>query len=168
MRRLATPLHDRTPREVFREADSWAAVIDGLRHVKVAEDSMIRILAIGSPVPLIDAVQQRGFPGLRRTSIRGSVASYAYRRRYGRDERKSISGDFVVSASQHADVYLLAYVGGRSFLRHGITFLLDALYPRVARPFVTQNELHAPLSSTSHQARRPSDSRVFSEATIAF
>jgi hypothetical protein len=143
---------------VYREAKSWADVVEGLRHVKVPENEMIRVLVIGSPAPLIDAITERGFTGLK-GARRGTVAVFSYRRRYGRNSRKVAAGDFVVAPSEHGDVYFLAYVGGRGFLRFGLAPLIDRLYPKVARPFLTQSELQGVLRNLQ-RAVKPDALRI--------
>lgn len=142
VKRRTSPLLDRPAEDVFRDASSWADLVAGLRFISLGDNELVRVLVVGGHVSLSATLRERSFKGLRHLSHSGSVDVFSFRRTYGRTKRQVVKGAFAVTPSSHRDVFLIVYVGGRTFLKHGLTHLIDALYPWISRPFLTQIELH--------------------------
>ena len=155
MKRRAKPLLERTSRDIFRDAATWAEIANALPDAKLHDDDFVRVLALGSTAPLFDAIRSRGFNGLRELPTGSeNVAAFSFSRRYGKNDRHRVHGDFAVAPSHDADVYLLVYVGAPAFLDHGIEFLLDRLLPE-SRPTVSdagRTSCDRAKSATSNEA----------------
>ena len=128
-------------------ARSWPDVVSGLRDVHLADDELVHVIALGSVTPVADVLNEQAPTGLKKLAAHDSLAHYAYRRRFGREHQHEVAGEFLVVKCDDAPVSLIVYVGRPKFLRFGLDILLDRLYPRVARPFLAQRELHGLLQS---------------------
>lgn len=158
MKRHPTLL-DRSPHELFRSARSWSDVVEGARDVRLADNEFIHALAVGSTLPLAEALNERAFTGLREIHARDTISLFSYRRRFGRKDQHQVSGEFLTVRWDDGPIYLMVYAGAPSFLRWALNPLLDRVYPKVARPFLTQQELHD-LLRTVQKAVQPDQLRI--------
>jgi len=146
-KRHRTPLLERSSHDVLGGARSWAEVVSGFRDVRLADDEFVHVVALGSTAPVADVLNEQAATGLKKLTDHDSLVLYAYRRRFGRRLQHEVSGEFLSVECDQAPVALFVYVGRQKFVRFGLDMLLDRMYPRVARPFLAQQELHGLLRS---------------------
>lgn len=142
-------LFEKTSSTVFEALGDWGQVIEQLRQLRLEQRELIQLAVIGSRENLADFLRSdRSPPGLDCLNSTDRLTLFNYERRFGRDRQHREKGRFLLARSSVDFVYLMLFVAPPHFWRHGLSPLVDLLYPRAAPPFLTQAELHRLLKIT--------------------
>lgn len=145
MRRRPLSLFDKSSDTLFRDAHTWEALVAGLRDLRLEKNELIQAVAVGSHENLRQLLSEHADSGLRRLAENGDLSLFEYQRRFGRDNQHKVVVRFAVTKPSPEPISLFLFVAHTRQWRHGILPLIESLYPRAARPFLTQQELHTLL-----------------------
>ena len=107
---------------------------------------MIQAVVLGSNRDMPVYFQSKNAPaGLRHVESSQNLSLFHYQRKFGRDNRQSVSGEFLLARTASTTMYLLVFVSTTRFWRKAILPLTESLYPKASFPFLTQSELHSSL-----------------------
>jgi hypothetical protein len=136
-------LFERTSRTVLDGVRTWQQLLERLRDVRLQGRELIQVVLVGSDGDVPALLRSANAPpGLKCLDSTEGLALFEYRRKYGPGNRDSISGTFVITRAFRETMYALLFVAEPRFWRHGISPLVDSLYPRATCPFLTQSEIH--------------------------
>jgi hypothetical protein len=154
------PLFEKTGTNVFRNVHTWEGLVSNLRDLHLEQHERMHVAIIASKQDFAELLRSSQRPaGLEHVASADSLAVFHYERHFGREKQHGVSGDFVVAHPFAGSVHLVVFVSKPSFWRKGILPLLESLYPRAVRPFLTQHELHQILK-TLQRAVQPNGLRV--------
>jgi hypothetical protein len=143
MRRKPLSLFDKTTATVFQGVHTWDALSENLRTLHLDKNELIQVVAVGSNGSLPELLLSNFAPsGLTHLGTNGNLSLFEYHRRFGRQDEKRITVQFAVARPMPEPIYILLFVAQPQCWRNGILPLTESLYPRAARPFLTQSELH--------------------------
>lgn len=160
MRRKPPSLFEKTSQTIFRNLQTWEGLIESLGDLRLEENELIQLVAIGSKRSIPEILQSQPSPkGLQLLSSSKALSLFEYHRRFGRDNRHRVAGQFVIAHPTSEPIYIFLFIAEPRFWREGILPLTDSLYPKAARPFLTQSELHRLLKNVQ-KAIQPQRLRV--------
>lgn len=160
MKRKPLSLFDKTSETIFGDVQSWHHLVEASGDLRLGENELIQLAVIGSKQSLPELLRSSRAPsGVSHLVPGRDVELFEYRRSYGRERTHRVSGRFAVARTQSDYIYLVFFVNHRRFWQFGLSPLVDSMYPRVLRPFLTQSELHQLLKDLQ-KAIRPKALRV--------
>jgi len=143
VRRKNPSLFEKTSDTVLHNVQTWDALIERLQDVRLKNREMIQAVILGSNLDIPAYFQSKNAPaGIRHIESSPTLSLFQYQRRFGRDNRHIVSGEFLIARTASETMYLVVFVSAPSFWRNGIRPLAESLYPKASCPFLTQNELH--------------------------
>ena len=145
-------LFEKSSRSILGNVDTWQKFVDSTRDLKLENNEGVHVAVLGSKLDLFHYLKSAGVPGVHHLTAAEGLSLFSYQRRFGRVQRHSTSGMFLLSRTAHAHVYILLFVAESRFWRYGILPLIESLYPNVLRPFLTQHELYGSLKHIQREA----------------
>ena len=143
MPRKSPSLFDKTGQSIFQDLQTWERLVESLGDLRLENDELIQLVAIGSKQSIPELLQSQNAPkGLKLIGSAKGLSHFEYHRRFGRESQHRVSGQFVVAHPTSDPIYILLFVAEPRFWRQGIQPLTESLYPKAARPFLTQGEIH--------------------------
>jgi hypothetical protein len=143
MKRRPLSLFDKTGETILRDLQSWQRLVEASRDLRLGKNEFVQLAVIGSKESLPELLQSRRAPsGISHLVSGQDVELFEYKRTYGREGAHRVSGRFAVARTQSDHIYLVLFVNRYRFWQFGLSPLVDSMYPRVVRPFLTQSELH--------------------------
>ncbi len=165
MRRRSLSLFNKTSQTIFRDVGSWEALTQSIGDLHLEKNELIQLVAVGSNENLPELLLSKyAAPGVKHLGTTGTLSLFEYHRHFGRHEEKRIAVQFVVARPMPEPIYVLLFVAQPRYWRHGILPLIESLYPKAARPFLTQNELHE-LMNHLQSAIHPKRLRVLESSS---
>jgi len=160
MGRRPLSLFDKTSETIFRGIQSWHRLVEASRDLRLERNELIQLAVIGSKQSLSELLRSSRAPsGVSHLGSGQDVELFEYRRSYGRERAHRVSGRFAVARTQSDHIYLVLFVNRHRFWQLGLSPLIDSMYPKVLRPFLTQSELHQLLKDLQ-KAIQPEALRV--------
>ncbi len=158
MKSRPLPLYDRSAQDLLSASGSWGDLAGKVRDLRTSDNHFLQVAVVGCRTDLPLLLQSKRVPpGVQVIDAPGGVPRFAYSRRA---VRSLVSGEFsVVRPDDSQPIYAFVFVAPRSFWRLAISPLIDSLYPRVATPFLTQDELRDVLRRV-HNASQPGGIRI--------
>ena len=142
MARMRLPLFDRSGSDVMKST-SWAELADGLKHLRLSDREVIHLQVLGSIESFANVVRERSYLGVQEVSQGKDISIFAYSKTVRSSGRRTkVSGRFAVVAIPGQPAHVVICVAASVFIRLELTPLLESLYPRAVRPFLSQQELH--------------------------
>jgi hypothetical protein len=142
MKRRSFPLFEKNKHTVFQELGNWEHLVERLEDLRLERYEAIYLAVVGSKEKLPQLLRSRHAPrGLEYIGSNEKTSLFAYRRRYGLENKRSVGGKFIVAQTAHSFINLVLCIAESSFWRHGVLHVIDSLYPRAALPFLTQKEM---------------------------
>lgn len=152
MKRKPPSLFERTSHTVFQDVKTWEGLVERLQDIRLKGRELIHVVVLGSNKDLPAYLQSANAPpGIRHSESTPTLSFFEYHRKFGHENRHSVSGTFVVVRTARDTMYLLLFIGDPRFWRNGILHLTESLYPKAACPFLTQTELHQLLKDVQKQ-----------------
>jgi hypothetical protein len=157
MKRRSMPLFEETSRSIFQRLDDWSSMVERLANLNLKHKEVIQLAVIGSKQGLPELLASKRTSPV--TSIRlikssDSLTLFRFNRKIGGVKPQNISGEFLVVRHNQANMYIVLFVAEPRVWRDGILPLLESLYPKAARPFLTQIELHRLVRSIQTAIRK--------------
>jgi len=160
MRRKSPSLFDKTSQTIFQSLLTWEKLVESFGDLRLEDEELIQLVAIGSKQDIPTLLQSHNSPkGLRLIGSGKGLSHFEYHRKFGREKQHSVAGQFVVAHPTSDPIYLLLFIAEPRFWRQGILPLTESLYPKAARPFLTQGEIHRLLKNVQ-RAVQPQRLRV--------
>lgn len=147
------PLFEKSSRTILATVDTWQKLVDSTRDLKLTKNERIHVVILGTKLDLFHYLKSVTVPGVHHLTGSEGLSVFNYQRRFGRVHRYSTSGMFLLSRTGHDHVYVLLFVAESRFWRYGILPLIESLYPKVLRPFLTQHELYESLRNIQRHAQ---------------
>jgi hypothetical protein len=152
MKHKTPSLFEKTSETVLRDVKTWDVLVDRLQNTRLRDREMIQVVVLGSNRDMPLYFQSKNAPsGMRHIESSESISHFQYQRKFGRDSRRSVSGEFLLIRTASTTMYLLVCVSTPSFWRNGILPLTESLYPKASCPFLTQGELHSLLKDVQNE-----------------
>jgi len=145
-------LFEKTSETVLRDVKTWDVLVDRLQNTRLKDREMIQVVVLGSNRDMPAYFQSKNGPaGVRYIESSETISHYHYQRKFGRDNRQSVSGDFLLARTPSTTMYMLVFVSAPGFWRKGILPLIESLYPKASCPFLTQSDLHNLLKDIQNE-----------------
>lgn len=157
MKKKTMPLFEGTSRTIFQQLDNWSSMVERLNNLRLEHKESIHLAVVGSKDDLVELLQTAG-PNtntkLRLVKSSGALALFRLNRTVGGLRPLNISGQFLVAHHPESDMYIVLFVAEPLMWRFGVLPLLDSLYPKAVRPFLTQTELHRLIRGVQIEIRK--------------
>lgn len=153
MKRKTPSLFEKTSLTAFQGIKTWEELVERMQDIRLKGRELIHVVVLGTNKDLPAYLQSTNAPpGLRHLESTPTLSFFEYRRNYGRENRRSVFGTFVLARTSRPTMYLILFVSELGFWQHGISHLTESLYPKATCPFLTQTELHDLLKDLQRQA----------------
>jgi hypothetical protein len=142
VKRSRTPLFETNSRSIFDKLDSWSGLVGRLADIRLEDNEVIQLATVGSGQNLAELFMSDRAPrGVVLKTSRNDLHLFRFTRKVGKKFPETVSGKFLVAESGNENIYFVVFVAAPRVWRLGIQPLIESLYPRAARPFLTQTEL---------------------------
>jgi hypothetical protein len=145
MKRRPMPLFEETSRTIFQRLDNWSSIVERLADLRLKNREVIQLAIVGSRQKLPELLaSKRESPVTSIKLVKTSEHLWLFRftRKFGGVKPQNISGEFLIVRHEQPNMYIVLFIAEARVWRDGILPLLDSLYPKAVRPFLTQKELH--------------------------
>lgn len=132
-------------------------MVERLANLRLKNRDLIQLAIVGSRQKLPELLaSKRESPVTSIKLVKSSEPLWLFRftRKFGGVKPQDITGEFLVVRHEQPNMYIVLFVADTRFWRDGILPLLDSLYPKAARPFLTQKELHRLIKNVQTAIRR--------------
>ena len=178
-------LFDETRTSILGRRSNWAQMLQRLDALELEEPELLQLCVVVAKEPLADLFAKllrfarAGFSlGAVTSNVKSDISHFHLRRKFGRKHVRSVDGEFLVAPTGFQNTHLFIWIESVRFWHEAMSPFVDALYPKLVRPFFTQSEMYGLLknvetagrtirvlrSSTRERIRQPGSRKQYASA----